>query len=337
MSEFTSSSPDALFDAAAFQARQHALLTDPWRHQLIGQPDFSGRIVSRSTADTMFGNWSESASLAERVDRIQRMAPYVRGLTDGPGGWIDSVLRQIRALTVSIGQVDTVRFPGQATRRAELAAQHAELVKDTERRLEQTIRLSLAPDLKPFRNQAAGLDFRVGGPVAPPVTRREVEKAEAWTVEAFVTRLRANGVFAERDDENLGFSWSNGIALSPADRATLASKFDEIGLFLATRPDLVGPPPPPPPPPPPVYVSPTKPEVPPAAQASVAVEATAEAPTVPEAPRAALEPEAPEDVEVPPIPPAAPEAETVATPSTAPVEPKKRRAHAYATHRLPSR
>ena len=337
MSEFTSSSPDAPFDHVAFAKRAHDLARDSWRLKALPQYDFAGKVISRATAETMFGNFDADAPLAVRIDRVQRMARYARGLTDGPGGWIDSVLGQIKAATRDIALVDTSKYPSQAARRAELVRMHAELVERTEVELEGIIRKSLFPDRLPYLNASAGLNFRTAAvPIAPPVTRREVEKAEAWTAEKFILRLRANGVFAQRDDEALGFSWSNGIALSPADRATLASKFDEIGLFLAGRPDLIGPPAPPPPPP--VYVSP-------AAQASVAVEATAEAPTVAEVPPAAPEmatPVAPEAagpgmVEVPPIPPAAPDAEAVATPSTAPVEPKKRRAHAYATHRLPSR
>ena len=52
--------------------RQDQLRNDPWNHRLIGQPDFSGRIVSRQTAAERFGTYSADAHVNTRLQRIRR-------------------------------------------------------------------------------------------------------------------------------------------------------------------------------------------------------------------------------------------------------------------------
>ena len=242
MSEFLSDSLSAPFDHQAVAARQQALLNDSWRLKPIPVPDFTGKIVSRQTAEAMFGNRNAdpNAPIQERVSRIILMLPYARGLPDGPGIWCDSVLKQIRSLARDIGQCDSVRYPQQ---RVHLVAKYDALVIDTEMQLENAIRFHLGADLKPFLNHAAALNFRVGGGGLQQPSRREIDKAIVWSAAAFVGKLIAWGVTIRRNAETAGLAFSGAATLLPADREILNdhTRMAAIELYLGNHPELCEP------------------------------------------------------------------------------------------------
>ena len=240
MSELISHSPDVPFDHAAFAARQEALLNDRWRFKLIDTVDFSGKVLSKSTARDRWGDYSEDAPLPIKLSRLLDMAAWARGLTNGPGLWVDSVLKQIRSLARDIANCSP-RWPQQ---RAGLEAKYLALVNRTEIELENVIRASLGMDGKPFENMSAGLNFRTqGGGLQQPMSRREVEKAETWTAAAFVGRLIAWGVTIRRNAETGGLVFVGAAALTPADGEVLNDRLRMAGieLYLGQHPELCEP------------------------------------------------------------------------------------------------
>ena len=207
---------------------------------------------TRGTPATLFGTYDEDAPMAARLMRILDMSPFVRGLTDGPGIYVDSQLTKLKAMARAIAEANP-KFPAPLI---ELRRRHEAFVCAFEMQLEAVIRAHISGDKQAYERLCSAANWTVGGGALQQPSRREIDKAEAWTAERFIGRLIAWGVTIRRDGITGGLSFSAASALLPADREVLndRARMAELELYLGQHPELCEPAEAPPPPPPIVQI-----------------------------------------------------------------------------------
>ena len=232
---------------------------DPWFSKEITLATFArtgtpqSRVEhTRGTPATLFGTYDEEAPMAARLMRILDMSPFVRGLTDGPGIFVDSQLTKLKAMARAIAEANP-KFPAPLI---ELRRRHEAFVRAFEMQLEAVIRAHVSGDKQAYERLCSAANWSVGGGALQQPSRREIDKAEAWTAERFIGRLIAWGVTIRRDGITGGLSFSAASALLPADREVLndRARMAELELYLGQHPELCEPAEAPPPPSPIVQI-----------------------------------------------------------------------------------
>ena len=219
---------------------------DPWFSKEITLATFArtgtpqSRVEhTRGTPATLFGTYDEEAPMAARLMRILDMSPFVRGLTDGPGIFVDSQLTKLKAMARAIAEANP-KFPAPL---AELRRRHEAFVCAFEMQLEAVIRAHISGDKQAYERLCSAANWSVGGGALQQPSRREIDKAEAWTAERFIGRLIAWGVTIRRNAETAGLAFSGAATLLPADREILNdhTRMAAIELYLGNHPELCEP------------------------------------------------------------------------------------------------